>query len=47
MKLSNKELKNIDIRTWVCPKCNSHNDRDINASINIMKEGKKIMENNC
>ena len=43
----NKELKNIDIRTWVCPKCNSHNDRDINASINIMKEGKKIMENNC
>lgn len=42
----NKDLKNIDIRTWICPKCDSNNDRDINASINIMKEGKKIMENN-
>ncbi len=41
----NKELKNINIRTWICPKCNSYNDRDINASINIMKEGKKIINN--
>ena len=42
----NKKLKNLNIRSWICPKCNSYNDRDINASINIMKEGKKIINNN-
>lgn len=27
------------IRFWVCPKCNSKLDRDVNASINILNEG--------
>ena len=37
----NKEVKNLSIRKWECPKCNCKNDRDINASINIMWEGIK------
>ena len=27
------------IRFWVCPKCNSKLDRDVNAAINILNEG--------
>ena len=38
----NKELKDLSIRKWECPKCGSIHDRDINASINIMFEGLKI-----
>ena len=31
--------KSEDIRCWICPKCNSELDRDINAAINILNEG--------
>ena len=35
----NSKLKDLSIREYDCPKCGSHNDRDINASLNIMFEG--------
>ena len=33
---------NLNIRKWECLECGNENDRDINASINIMFEGLKI-----
>ena len=34
----------LEIRKWTCPQCNTIHDRDINAAINIMNEGLKILD---
>lgn len=37
--------KSEEIRYWICPNCNTRLDRDVNASINILKEGLRIINN--
>lgn len=32
-----------DIRSWICPNCHSELDRDMNAAINILNEGLRLL----
>ena len=39
----NPQTKDLSIRKWICPQCNTFHDRDINAAINIKNEGVRLL----
>ena len=36
------KLKDLRIRSWICPSCGAGHDRDVNAAKNILKKGLKM-----
>ena len=33
----------LDERYWICPECGTYLDRDVNAALNVLKEGQRIL----
>ena len=37
-------MKDLAVRKWICPKCGTLHDRDVNAQQNIFRAGVELLQ---
>ena len=39
------ESLTLSRRSWTCPECGAHHERDLNSASNLLEEGRRLREN--
>jgi putative transposase len=39
----NRAVRDLSVRTWICPECGTKHDRDVNAAVNILAKGLEML----
>ncbi len=39
----NRKVRDLSIRSWICPECGTQHDRDVNSAVNILAKGLEML----